>query len=388
MRRLGPESLGQAGLALATVSIVGLVSQLGLDVIIPKRVSEAKTVAEKLMIAGALYSLRITFLVLFSPLFIFGIAWQWKTVVDTEGGLRLVLIWAAAFYYIIGVACNPQAWLQGIDGVKQLGNRQLLSSLCTTVLFLACFYWMPQTEVFVFIQALGLLLVAWLVFRENDVLPHITLKLSDFYVLARHVRQSWSVIANSLVAYCFGGLEGLILAGAADHHQIGLFGAATMLSNGVNAFLSLIPLALYPRMLEWVKRSESLAMRRVTGIGVAALLGAVGIYVVAGIVCNLVVPMLLGAEFKASGDLLTALIVQYVAYIACYAITTLLVVLGRQNSALAVAVSGAVIAVPLYYFAARSFGAYGVAHAKLAIYLWMVIFGIILLRRASEKNAI
>ncbi len=381
MRQLGPAGLGELGYAMAVVSVTLVLSNLGFDQLLPKIMAGKPTSQSRHEAALRAYSLRICLICCAAPIFLVGAIFESSSSVF-PGMQQLgysTLIWLAALLFLLGNALNPEAYQQGKDEIKKLGNFQLRAAIISSILFVLVFRFFPSPPAFLLIQAVAVLSVAWQAFAGNGsehlLLPHWnTLK-----EVAAHVQKFWPTIANILVIYCVIGLDSFFLPLLSTGKEVGFYVAASTLCNGVNVFVALIPMALYPRILGWVQTSPAIAVAHTMKITRGVLLAAPLVYLVSRYACDLGVPLILGSSYRDASPVLAALICQFFVYVGYHAITFTFVAMERYRLALVVSVTGAALSMVGYPLAAKLGGAVYMAHAKLGICCVMVVAGLFLL---------
>jgi O-antigen/teichoic acid export membrane protein len=387
MRRLGPSGLGELGYAMAAISVALLLSHLGLDQLLPKKMAAETSPLKRQKIGLDAYSMRLALVLCLSPMFLGGAIFQvWKTA-NASSPITIAFIWIAAYLLLWGTALNPEAYQQGKDEVKCLADFQLRSAVVTSVFFVGVFYFFPSSPAYLLIQAVGVLYIAWLAFARSKNSGRIWPRIRIFGQIPSYVRTYWPTIANVGVIWCFLGLDVFFLALLAPAEQVGLYAAASTLCNGVNVFVALIPMALYPRVLAWTKVSPVLAATRTIKICSAVLLAVPIVYVVSRVVCRFGVPLVLGVEYQDSAPALAALISQFFVFVGYYALTFLFVAIGEYRQVLAVSSAGAILSLFVYPLAADMGGAIYLAHGKLAVCWVMVAVGAGLAMRLKHQLA-
>lgn len=386
MRVLGPSEIGLAGLALGTISVLGFVTQLGLDTILPQNLSLKSSDVERNVEAARLYSMRLSIVLMLSPVLVVGIFYQAGNI-GVEF-YKILSIWTAAFGLMVANALNPQLYIQGLGEVRSYSNIQLLVSVCSAVAIGILSFASPSIDGLNFLQSLAILVVVYLVYKKNKLIGLVKVGWVSARGVVQHVRSAWPVISSGFAIYLIGGVEVLIMPMVSTVKQVGVYNGGMAIGAGVNAFLGLATFVLYPRLLAWNKIGEGFAFNRVQLIAVGMLIISPVFYFSISGVFNKYALAFMGQDFAGVGTVIVACISQFISYVGWYCVFSFFNINSRAKLPLIITLAWACLAVPLYVFASISGGAVGVAFSKAIVYYGILVTALLCLRwhRLSSKS--
>ncbi len=379
MRKLGPDGLGVAGLPMSIVSLLGLTTNLGYDALLPKFMARADDLGGRREIAGRYYSLRLL-LVLFCLPLMLAIWLGASRFAPSQTSLEHGWVWLAAYAVLFCAALNPQPVSQGLDRLRQFGNAQFASSLVMAGLFVSLMSLWPSAQVFLAIQAIGMLTVAVIVFCLGPVTIPLRPRWDLLAMLPGHVREAWPMMLNVIVIFGLYTSDGVFLAFFASHYEIGLYGSAMTLCNAANAFIALLPAVLFPRMIVWHRESPERMLRISGWVAVAILVATPMIYLAALAGAEFGLPLLLGERFVGASHPFAALISCFFIGVAYAIVSSALVLIDRQKVVLVMSGAGAMIALVVYPMLAP-FGAGRIADGKLGVVTLIFCVSVLVLFR-------
>jgi O-antigen/teichoic acid export membrane protein len=105
---------------------------------------------------------------------------------------------------------------------------------------------------------------------------------------------------TAVVCYVYTSLDGSLLGYLHSLHELGLARPAGQLVSSLNQFFALVPLLLYPRLIQWNKVGADFLWERQKKLGWILALGSVPIALGAFVLAPFVFPLLYGREFAAS----------------------------------------------------------------------------------------
>lgn len=351
LSRLGADGLGKTAYPMVVVNACVLLIGLGFDTNLPKWMAQAGSISDRVKVAKDCYSLRLT--LVFCCLPVFGLLYFCQPGVFGSGAAQQLALWTAAYAFLVGTMMNPLPASQGLDQLETYGNAQVMSSLGGAMLFICLMPIIGSPATYLGIQAISLLITAWIVFRKKEFRIRLSPTFSSLGELPEHLRKGWPVMCNTAVLFALYTSDGVFLAHNAGTAQNGMFILALTVCNSVNAFLSMVPTAIYPRLLSWYGTSAGAAVSRTIGLtGIIALstpvlfLGALWGFRLLG-------ARLFGPSFEGTAVIFANLVSVYWVVVAGTVLSWIMLLAGKSRRLLSINIGWAVVALLIYSYTSQ-----------------------------------
>ena len=194
------------------------------------------------------------------------------------------------------------------------------------------------------------------------------------YLRPVKISRAWSLFAQSRIVYITGIIIYLytqfelpLVGYLHSVEELGLYRSAHGLKMTVWTFLSIIPMLLYPRFLEWHKVSPALLYENQWKIFRYMVLGALALTGAAFALSPFVYPLIFGMEFARAAMpfamLVGSLCIILLNNVFAYGLWSQ----GKDRAMLAISVVGAVLSLILNFVAIPKFGMMGAAVVNVVV---------------------
>jgi O-antigen/teichoic acid export membrane protein len=365
VRALGPSELGEAGLVLAAAGVLGVLLNMGADIVGPRLISEAAEEREKKNVAVNLFVLRglitaISFLVL--PVYVI-----LKGRPDLWG---VALIGALVMTFN---SMNPQFAFQGFGKVDRLSIVQILTSIFALPAYLAVAFLWPKAEGFLLAQAVGAALAFLLGMRILQLLPcsfselHLGQTLRS--LVSSESRSAW---LGNITIFAFGQGDVLSVSIFCNNVELGNFNAALSLIGATNSLLIIVPTVVYARQLRWIREGADSFRHKQTRLLMAIFAaGAVG-SVVAYLAGVPAARLMLGKAFTLAPVIFGIILAVSLVNLSYSVMVTALNAAGKTWRNVRVTLMIAAVSLVAYPVSAICWGVHGVLVAKCGLLLLML----------------
>ena len=362
-RYLGPASFGELNYALALVGMFSVVATLGIDNNIvrdlvkdPDRQSEILGTAFRMKVAGAVLS---------------AIACVYAVSIlrpDNQQTIWLVAILSAGMLFLALEAIS--LWFQSqvqskytvyAKNLAYVSGALIRIGLILNEAPLIAFAWAGLIESC--LAGLGLLTVYYL---KRGCLP--TAWTASFSRMKVMLREGWPLLLSSVSSMLYLRLDMIMLGEMSGDHAVGIYGAATRLSE-VWYFLPMAAMSsLQPSLVSAREQSREIYYKRLFQI--YGLMSAVSIAVslVVMVSAGSLIELLYGVEYKDAGPVLALHVWASIAVFLGVASSQYLIIENYQKLSFYRTTIGLICNIMLNYFLIPRYGAMGAAIATLISY--------------------
>lgn len=271
---LGPHNCGISGMITATLAQLNLVIVLHMDALWIRRYKAAPTEQER----QHLVTIGLTQRVLFSVAF-------------ALGGLLVAIILRLPREWWLGVGCAVPllifnaVQMQWVFVAREVPSVNYRTTAASSLLAAAA-YWLffrpgqaAGSDIAVLAVAAGVGAVIMLRQSVGSVwrLPVKVSHLHELWPLL--IEGRWLIICGILI-YIYAAFEVPLLGYLCTLSDVGVYTRAYNLANGINQALGLIPIVLYPRILDWQKAGVPYMwnrLKKVSAMGSLALVPVIGL---------------------------------------------------------------------------------------------------------------
>jgi O-antigen/teichoic acid export membrane protein len=268
-RCLGPEKLGISTFITATAGQIGLFVTFSLDTLFVRRYKNAATEEERESWIALAMSQRFFFSLILG---LAGILVAWFLHPPSQWWLGII---AALPFLVLGMV--PPVWVNlAQEDLPANFKAAAISAVFTAVLYFIFFRPGQATGSDLVVLDLGMAL-------QFVILTRAALKrLWPLPIHWRKVREFWPVLRegrwmfiSGLVIYIYMSLEVPMLFYLSSAEECGKYGVATRLVAAAQQVLTLVPMLLFPRFVEWRKQGAEVLWRK--QLRLAALFLALGL---------------------------------------------------------------------------------------------------------------
>jgi len=247
VRCLGPENVGISGMVAATVAQAVLVVELNQNTIFVRHYKRQNSEAERSILISAVFTFRLVLcavLALAAILILFSIGISAKWHVAIIAGVPLLFF-----------SSNQSVWvLQAQENLPANYRAIAIPSIVSACLYFSFFRPGIGPGLDVIVQAVAqaaAFSMGWYYAlygrHQRLVRRKVLLRLAPLLKEGR-----WLMLTG-LVFYLYTSFDLPLTGYLLPLHELGQYRAATKLSAVTQSFLSIAPLLLYPRLLEWSK---------------------------------------------------------------------------------------------------------------------------------------
>ena len=378
-RALGPVKFGQFNYALAFVALFSAVSNLGLDGVVvrnlvnaPEAVNQTLGSALLLKLAGSVAAIILCMgsVVLVNPgdsgihvlvaVISLGLLFQSFDVIDLWFQSRVVSKYAV-------IARLPSFLVFTAARI----------SLILTALSLTMFAWAQTLEIL--FSAIGLLVV----YRHLG--GHVADWRPRYDMALALISECWPLIFSSLSVMLYMKVDIVMLGKISGDRSVGIYSAATRLSEGFYFIPMIIASSVAPMLLRARARSPEQYMEGLFRLYILMVRMSLAIAVPLAVVSPLLIGLLFGGDFSEASAVLRVHIWAAIAVFLGVASSQFLVNEGLQKLSLCRTLIGLVINIVLNLFLIPYFGAVGAAIATLISY-FIATFSIMISRHGIGQG--
>jgi len=289
-RQLGPEKIGISGMALAAIAQGSILVIFGTNTLLVREFKEASTAEKRQNLIALTYSLRTILTGALLGILLVSLPWLWQR--------PEFLLPAACIIPLVFFESNNAAWL--LQAQERLPSAYLallaIPTVSATLIFLFVSEHSPAgSELLASVAGTALAFaVSWRLACGNT--PRFTINTSDLKSLMR--RSKW-LFLSAVLAYCYTKLDQPLVGILISVEQLGIYRSAWQIVNGLNLFLLIVPLLLYPKLVTWFADSPSTLWRKQRKIFSVLAPVCFIIATIAIIAAPAVYPLIYGPQFAA-----------------------------------------------------------------------------------------
>ena len=264
-RCLGPEKLGVSGMVMATAAQLALAGALLSDSVLTRRMKRLAAPEARSLVAGV-FTVRLLFSLALAA---GGVAYAGAAGLSREWWLS---IGCGAVLFLLGF--NGPFWvLQAEENVPANSRATALGSLASSALAFA--FARPGFPagadlVFLLAGAVVSFFLGWRAAWGSGWLPPLAWR--EVSHVWSSVREGGWFFATALVTYFYAFVDLPLVGWLVSLPEFGKYRTAVLLAGGLQQFLGIVPVLLYPRFIAWHQEGGDLLWRRQKRI--AALLAA------------------------------------------------------------------------------------------------------------------
>ncbi len=293
-RCLGPEKLGISTIITATALQIGLFVTFSLDTLFIRRYKNAATEEEREGWVELVMSQRFFFSLILG---LAGILVAWFLHPPSQWWLGII----AGFPFLI-LGMVPPVWVNlAQEDLPANFKASAISAVFTAVLILIFFRPGQAAGSDLVVLDLGMVLQFLILTRAALKrlwpLPIHWRKVREFRPVLREGR--WMFISG-LVIYIYISLEVPMLGYLSSLEECGKYAVATKLVATAQQVLTLVPMLLYPRFLEWRKMGADVLWRKQLQLSALFLALGLPVCVLAFLLSPFVFHLLYGAAFASA----------------------------------------------------------------------------------------
>jgi Membrane protein involved in the export of O-antigen and teichoic acid len=296
-RYLGPEKFGLFSYAIAFTAIFGGIAKLGLDGILVRELVEQPE--KKSIYLGTAFWLKALGAVVVIGLIVSILPF---TSNDTTTNVFVLIIACGLVFQAFEVVefyfqSQVLAKLVSICKIIQLS----LSSIIKVYLVATQqeLIWFVLVTVF---DAFSLSMCLFLAYRLNA--NDFFYKKFDLNIAKQLIKDSWPLMFSSVVVMVYMRIDQVMIKEMLSEYDVGIYSAATRLSEAFYFIPTLITASLFPAILNAKKKNHSLYMTRIQRLYTMMIWSAVIIAVPVTILSDWLVVTLYGNQYIASSDIL------------------------------------------------------------------------------------
>jgi O-antigen/teichoic acid export membrane protein len=303
-RSLGPEKLGISGVLVSVIAPLGLLIDFSQNLGLVRRYKAAPTDEDKALLVGQVFAFRWALCLGWMALaiiglLIFGIPGpEWRTAILAGFPLLLFTI-------------NQATWVLQAQENMPASYRALLvqSAVSASCYFLLFRPGEMAAGVDVIVMACAVMAEFcvgwWYAMRPlqeiGGLLRHLKKCLIDWGTTLRSSRSLyWKgrwLAAAGIVNYLYAFVQIPLIGWLLDVQSVGLYRTAGTLVNGVHAFVAIVPVLLYPRMIEWAGQGARVLWQHQLRVVVVASCCFLPLAVIVFAFSPILYRLIYGAEF-------------------------------------------------------------------------------------------
>jgi len=296
-RYLGPEQFGRLSFANSFVAFFSVVALLGLESIVVRDLVRSKGESKEI-ISTSLMMILFTGMVLF---FVLNIIVQFLNIEETDRYLIIVISLFIPLQCCYAMEYYFRAQVQGKLIAKITLTAVLSSNLARLALVafegeLIWFAWAIVLEIFIHA---ALFTAAFRKMEGRGLLRAAKVRraLSLF-------SSSWPILLNAALILAYMRIDQIMLGLMLDAESVGIYAAATRLSEPWAIFIVVFSSALFPWMLEGTADDEKLLSRRTEFILTYSVIFSIFIVILSSLFADEIIDFVYGAKFSDSGQVL------------------------------------------------------------------------------------
>lgn len=362
-RTLGPEKFGVFNYAYALASIFAILGTGGLDKIgikyLTSRLSDdTGKILGSLLTLRILYSLQVILLVYVISKFVLH---------DTEHTVILALLFSVSSFFMAASIANIffQASLQGhiLSGIQTAGF------IAGTALRIAILYYYDAS----------LTLLAASYIAENVIIFIVGIFLLrkparfsswkiDVVTMKNLTRQGFPLIISSLAIILYVKIDQIMLARLAGNIEVGIYAAATRISEGWYFLPTTIATSLFPLVVRASENSEATLRKRIMQLTELLLLISIVVALLISVFSHQIIELLYGKAYTEASNVLILHIWSGIAVCAGLVSSQWLLIKNLQHLIVKRTLFGCGLNILLNYILIPLYGAYGAALATVVSY--------------------
>ena len=267
IRSLGPDQLGTGAFAIAVVTQLAVLGDLGLNVAgIRAMHDQPNTQTETI---STVFGLRLSVSVVFAVALL-----VWASTFRTTGSL---LLWLLAAPLIFLMILNAQWTYQGVERVPVYNTLQLVQTLTAAALYFALFRTGASAELYVVVALVSQAVSFCLSYYFLRGRVRFDLGLFRWRRGWQMLRKSSFAFAAVLTTFVYTGLDIPLVTLLLSTHDAGVYRAGQTIVGALAPLVAMVPLLVYPRLLVW--KNEGLGTFVRHGATTMAALAALGILI-------------------------------------------------------------------------------------------------------------
>lgn len=297
-RHLGPERLGTLGYCMALVTLLSFVPSMGLDAVVKRDLLLRPDKMSDVLISSFILRLSAGGLSFLAVWVVVSCGWG----LSGEEPRLLLILGLTLFQPALFI---PDLWLQIQLRAKSSVIAQLTALVASSGLrawlilanaSLTAFAWVVVGEML--IGAVGIFVFA----RQAGML--MPLSLARFSTMRQLVAQSWPLMFASLAIIVYMKIDEVMLRHLAGPAALGIYSAATKLSEMWYFLPTALAASLLPALLRARERNEEVYARRQQQYYDLSAAVAYGLSIPTALIAPWLVRLAYGAEFDAAGPIL------------------------------------------------------------------------------------
>lgn len=293
-RCLGPENLGISGMIIATVAQAVLLVDLNQNVLFVRKFKACESDEERTLLVSTVFTFRWLFCLVIVAV---GIPLAVLIQIPTEWRVGI----AAAFPLLL-LSCNQPIWvLQAQENLPASFKAIAIPPIITASIYFSFFRPGVSSGFDVIVQAMGQGLAFGL--GWHFALKRHAGRILRWDLLSRVwplIKEGKWLIVTGLVSYIYLTLESPLLGYFRPIDEVGQYRTATKMIGVATSFLAMIPMLLYPRLLEWKKEGHQILWQRQKKIAIIALCVLIPSSGAAFALAPLMYRLIYGPQFEAA----------------------------------------------------------------------------------------
>lgn len=358
-RYLGPERFGQFNYAAAFVALFGTVAAMGLNsIVIRDLVKDTKSADETL---GSAFALQVL-----GGLFVIPIMFGATSALQMDDEAQKIMIAIMGCSLVFKASEIVKCWFDS-----------LVMSRLTVIGENAAFLIISAVKIALIVFQAPLVAFAWLFLAESILTAAILLLIytrstgrllhwkPSFERMAALIRDSWPLFLSGLAVMVYMRIDQIMLGQMIGSDAVGIYSAATRISEVWYFIPSAIVASVYPSIIEAKRQSEARYLAHLQRLFSLMILLAMIVAVPATLLSTHLVTMFYGSAYASAGTILAIHIWTAPFVFLGVASNTWYVTENLQHLALFRTLLGAVMNVLANYLLIPRYGAMGAAIGTL-----------------------
>lgn len=380
-RYLGPEQFGQMNYAMAFVGLFGSITALGFNGVIVRDIVRDPQLANT-TVSTAFFLQAIAGIVAMA------LAITTISVLKPNDQLTFYLVIILSVSLIFKATDNIRYWFEAHVQSRYVvwieNGVFLLMALCRVVLILTkseliAFIWIIFVETF--LVSIGLI---WIYVSRNGTLS-ILFQASTLRAKTL-LKESWPLLLSGIAITLYMRLDMVMLEGMSSSHEVGIYAAATRISEIWYFIPSVVIASVSPAIITSHSQNPSLYLKRLKALYFVMAWLAIGVSLPIALLSGHIVSLLYGAQYQDAASVLAIHLWGSVGVFLGMASSQHLLVEHLQKISFYRTLIGMICNIILNLLLIPSMGAKGAAIATVISY-FLATFSLIFFK-ATQKHVI